>query len=222
MLNLNLRSEHPRDRSEGDDGWFLADEDFFGRVEVSFSMLVGGCRVRFLMRTPYCTLDRSGLSMIRMLIALSAPSVFPLRLHASLPRNYHWPFSVMTTNCLGLRPPATMTDGWSPIPPPLSVQDVSSADLCNVFLEHHDGAFLLGAHWRRLLWACVRRPSLRRDQPSTAVPEPRLTRFRAGWLSLGLLRLTRNLAIWCPGWSASSVGETAQGAILLVVFAFFR
>ena len=44
-----------------------------GRLKVSSRMLVGGCRVRFLVPRPYCTLDRrrSGLRMIGMLHALS-------------------------------------------------------------------------------------------------------------------------------------------------------
>ena len=48
-------------------------------------MLVGGCRDQFLMRTPYPTLDRRrfGMRMVAMLLALSASSVFPLRLYAS-------------------------------------------------------------------------------------------------------------------------------------------
>ena len=52
----------------------------------------------------------------------------------------------MTASCLGLGPPAAMIYGWFP-----HVQAVSSADLCNAFLEHHDHAFLLGARWRRPL-----------------------------------------------------------------------
>ena len=36
---------------------------------------------------------------------------FPLRLSASLPRTNNWLLSVMSTSCLGLRPPAAMTDG---------------------------------------------------------------------------------------------------------------
>ena len=39
------------------------------------------------------------------------PCVFPLRLHASLLRTYDRLFSLMSANCLGLRPPAAMTDG---------------------------------------------------------------------------------------------------------------
>ena len=54
---------------------------------------------------------------------------------ASLPRTYDRLFSLMSANCLGLRPPAAMTDGWFP-----PVQAISSAGLCNDFLEHH--AFL--------------------------------------------------------------------------------
>ena len=83
---------------------------------VNSCMLVGDCIVWFLKRTSYCTLDRRrfGLRMIGMLLALSASCVFPLRLHASLPRNYNWLFSLMSASCPGLRPPAAMTDGWFP------------------------------------------------------------------------------------------------------------
>ena len=58
-----------------------------GRLMVSSFMLVGGCRVRFLMHRPSCALDgrRFGLRIIVILLALSASYVFPLRLHASLP-----------------------------------------------------------------------------------------------------------------------------------------
>ena len=75
---------------------------------------------------------RFGLKMIGMLLALSASCVFPLHLHVSLPRTYKWLFSLMSANCLGLRSPAAMTDGWFP-----PVEAASSAGLCNAFLEHH-------------------------------------------------------------------------------------
>ena len=75
-----------------------------------------------------------------MLPALSASCVLPVRLHASLPCTYRWPFSLMSASCLGLRPPAAMTDGRFP-----PMQAVSLADLCNAFLENHDRVFLLGA-----------------------------------------------------------------------------
>ena len=171
---------------------------------VNSCMLVGGCRDWFLMRTLYRTLDRRrfGMRVVGMLLALSASCVFPLLLCASLPRTYNWLSSLMSASCLGLRPPAAMTDGWFP-----PVQAVSSADLCITFFGHHDRAVLPGARWRGLLWACVRLPSLWRGQPSAAAPEAKWTLCWAGWLSWGLLRSTRGLAIWCQGWSASSVGE---------------
>ena len=77
---------------------------------VNSCMLVGGCRDRFLMRTPYRTLDgrRFGMRMVGMLLALSASCIFPLRLHASLPRTSDWLFSLMSAGCLGLGPPAAM------------------------------------------------------------------------------------------------------------------
>ena len=127
--------------------------------------------------------------------------------HSMLPRSYNWLFSLMSTSCLGLRPPAAMTDGWF-----LPVQAVSSAGLCNTFLEHHNCAFLLGAYWRRLLWACIHIPSLWRGQSRAVAPEARWTLGWAGWLSWGLLCSTHGLAIWCQGWSASSIGETAPVA----------
>ena len=110
-----------------------------GRWMVCSRMLAGGCRVRFWMRRPYCTLDRRryGLRMVEMLLVLSASCVFPLRLHASLPRTYDWIFSLMSVSCLGLRPSAAMADGLFP-----PVHAVSSAGLCNAFLKL---TFLLGA-----------------------------------------------------------------------------
>ena len=155
-------------------------------------MLTGDRRVRLLMRRPYCTLERrrSELRIIWMLLTGFASCVFPLGLHASLPRTYDGLFSLMSANCLGLRPPAAMTDGLFP-----PVHAVSSAGLCKAFLEHHDHAFLLRARRRRLLWACVCLPSLRRGHTSEAAPEARRTLCWAGRLSGGRLRLTRGLAI---------------------------
>ena len=73
-----------------------------GKVDDQFCMLVDGCRVRVLMRRPYCTLDRRrfGLRMIGMVLALPCLSA-----------SHNWLFSLMNANCLGLRPPAAMTDG---------------------------------------------------------------------------------------------------------------
>ena len=130
-----------------------------GRLMVNSCMLVGGCRDQFLMRTPYCTLDRRrfGLRMIWMLLFL---------------------------------PPASFICGFMPLClefmtgfPHWWAQAVSSADLCNAFFEHHVHAFLLGARWRRLLWACICLPSLRGSQPSAAAPKAGWTLSWAGWLS---------------------------------------
>ena len=87
-------------------------QGLLGRLLVNSCMLAGGCRDRFLMRTLYRTLDRRRFGM-RMdgMFALSASCVFPLQLLASLPRTRSWLFSLMSANCLGLRPPAAMTDG---------------------------------------------------------------------------------------------------------------
>ena len=64
-----------------------------GRLIVNSYMLVGGCRDRFLMRTPCRTLNRRrfGMRIVGMLLALSASCVFPLRLYASLPRTHNYP-----------------------------------------------------------------------------------------------------------------------------------
>ena len=77
-----------------------------------------------LMRRAYCTLDRWSfwLRIIGMVLALSASSVLPLQLYASLPQTYDGLFSLMRANCLSLRPPATKVDDW--------LQAVSSAGLC--------------------------------------------------------------------------------------------
>ena len=70
----------------------------------SSCILAGGCRHRFLMRTPYRTLNRwrLGMRMVGMLLALFSSCVFPLLLYASLPRTYGWLFSLISASCLGL------------------------------------------------------------------------------------------------------------------------
>ena len=109
----------------------------------------------------FWTGESRGLRMTRMLLALCPSCVFPLRLHTSLPQTYDWLFSLMSASCLGLRPPAAMTDGWLP-----SLLAVSSAGLCNAFLEHYDHAFLLWASWRSPLWVYIWHPSSWSGQPS--------------------------------------------------------
>ena len=86
---------------------------FMVRLMVSSCMLVGGCRVQILgaQTQLYFGQGRFVLVMIRMLLGLSASCVPPLRLHASLPRNYDCLFSLMSTTCLGRRPSAAMSDG---------------------------------------------------------------------------------------------------------------
>ena len=49
------------------------------------------------------------MRMKGMLLALSVPCDFPLWLHASLPQTYNWLFSLVSTSCLGLKPPVAMT-----------------------------------------------------------------------------------------------------------------
>ena len=91
------------------DSWFLVAEDT-GRLPT------GGCRVWILMQRFYCNLDRQRLGL-RMTVRLFHPSsscVFPLPFYACLSQTYSGPFSLMSANCLGLKPPAAMTDGWFP------------------------------------------------------------------------------------------------------------
>ena len=176
---------------------------FFGRSMVNSCMLVGGCNDRFLMHPPYCSLDRQRfwMRMVGMLLALSASCVFlcgfmPLCLELTTGLS-----SLMNTSCLGLRPPAAMTDGWFP-----PVQAVCSADPCNAFSQHHDRAFLF--------WTAGEDSfgHVYVFHPCDVVSSARWTLCWAGWLFRELLHSTRGLAIWCQGWSASSVGETAPVA----------
>ena len=72
---------------------------------VSSWVFVGGCTDRFLMCTPYCTLDRRrfGMRMIGMLLTLSASCVFPSRLHACLTPTYDWLFTLVSSRSGELR-----------------------------------------------------------------------------------------------------------------------
>ena len=172
--------------NEDDTGWFLADEDCW---EGWWSVLA--CSLVVVESDSWCVhptafwtgegLGWRWLGCVRSFCLLRL-SFAALYLYASKLR---YLFSLMSANCLGLRPPAATTDGWFP-----PVQTVSSAGLCNAFLERYDRAFHLGARWRLLLWACVHLPSLWRGQPSAAALEARLTLCCAGWLPWGLLRLT--------------------------------
>ena len=155
---------------------------------VSFFMLVGGCRVWFLMCTPYCTLDgwTFGLRIIGMLLALSAPCVFPLRFYTSLPRTYNWLFSLMSTNSFGLRPPSVMADSHLR---KLSLQLVSivlswCTTIVHSFLELAEEDYF--GHWSSLKktgFGVHTSSILVTWQPSTAAPEARWTLCWAGWLS---------------------------------------
>ena len=110
---------------------------------VNSCTLGGGCRDWFLMHSTYCTLDRwrFGLRMIGIRSLFLPPAFFlcgimPLCLELTT----GFFFLLTSACCLGLRPPAAMTDGWF-----TRVQAVSSAGLCNTFMEHHDRTVLLGA-----------------------------------------------------------------------------
>ena len=64
--------------------------------------------------TALWTGERLGWGWLGGLLALSSSCVFLLRLQASLPRTYDWLFSLLSDNCLGLGPPAAMTEGRFP------------------------------------------------------------------------------------------------------------
>ena len=87
---------------------------FWGGLMVNCCTLVGGCRDRFLMQKPCCALDRwrFGMRMIGMMLAFPASCVFSFAASRLSARNYNWLFSLMSASCLGLKPPAAMTDGW--------------------------------------------------------------------------------------------------------------
>ena len=80
------------------------------------------------------------------------------------------PTALWTDECLGWGWPAVSV--WGLLLPWL----MADSRLCKLFLqlifvtsflEHHDRAFLLGALWSRLIWACVRLPSLLRGHSAT-------------------------------------------------------
>ena len=175
----------------GNNSRFLADEDF--RLSLSISwMPVSSRRVRFLLHRPCYTLVRwmLGMRIIWRLLAPFAFRVYPLRLYASYVRlQPPWP----TVDCRLCK---------------LSLQLVSSVGLYNMFLQHH--AFLLGAGWRRLVKACVCLQFWGCGQPRVTEYKTRTTLCEVGWFCSGCFRLTRSLAIWCQGSSASSVGVFAQ------------
>ena len=162
----------------------------WGRLNVTSCMLIGGCRGWFLMCRPHCTLNRwrFWLRMIGMLRTLSDSCVFPWLLHASLPWTYDWLFSLMRVNCLGLRPPASITDGWF-----LPVEAASSPGLCNAFLEHHDHAFFLRAHWRRFLLACI---YIFHPIPCDMAMSPVQLRLKPNGLSAGQAGCLEDFFVW--------------------------
>ena len=129
--------------------WFVPRRrEFWGSLMVNPCTLVGGCRVRFLMRTPYCTLDRRRFGM-RMIVmcSLFLPAAFflcgfmPLCLELTTGFSHWWAPAV---SVWGLLLPWLRVDSHVC---KLSLQMV----FVTLFLEHYDRAFLLGACWRRLL-----------------------------------------------------------------------
>ena len=82
---------------------------------VTSCVFTGGCRVRLLIHTSYCTLNAPRFEPRKTgkLHALSVSCVSPLQPHDSLSRINDWFSSLMSASCLGLRPPAAMTDADS-------------------------------------------------------------------------------------------------------------
>ena len=78
----------------------------WGRLMVIPNLLVSVCRVRFLMRRPYCILDKRtyGPRMIWRLLALFASCFFPSAALRPSASNLRLAFSLMIANCLGLTP----------------------------------------------------------------------------------------------------------------------
>ena len=146
IYELSMQTNSSPNCDDNDD-WFLADEDCW---ESCWSVLA--CSLVAVGSDSWCTHPTEiwtgeGLGWGRLRgCSLSLPPASFLRGFMPLPRTYDWLFSLMSASCLGLRPPAAVTDGW--LPP---VQAVSSAGLCDAFLEHHDRVFLLRVSWRRLL-----------------------------------------------------------------------
>ena len=79
-------------------------QGLLGKLMVNSCTLVGGCRDRFLMRTPYSTLDRRrfGMRMIGMLTerASSIPSVWAGMLKREEKVNRPWPLWINLIICV--------------------------------------------------------------------------------------------------------------------------
>ena len=141
------------------------------------TVLVGGCRDRFLMRTPYRTLDRRrfGMRMVRMLLALRF-FFAALCLSAS---NSQLFCCCCCCCCCCFTDERQLSRSEAFCLCKLSLQLIFvtlswSTTIALSFLELAE---------KRLLWACVRFPSLRRGQPSAAALEARWTLCWTGWLS---------------------------------------
>ena len=162
----------------------------WGFGEDSWSLLA---RSLVFVRSDSCCTDPTalwtgqafGLRMIGMLLAFSASSIFPSFASCFCASN-SW-LAFLTGKCQLSQSEASCRHDSMLLPP---VQAVSSAGLCNTFLEHHYYAFLVGTCWWTLLWACMHLPSLWQGQSNAAVPTAIWTLCWAGWLSL------KDLFIW--------------------------
>ena len=77
-------------------------------------MVVGGCRVRFLMKHTLLYFGQSKVWAADDWDAARSLSLLHLSFAASClseSNNYDWFFSLMSASCLGLRLPAATTDG---------------------------------------------------------------------------------------------------------------
>ena len=130
---------------------------------------------------------RFGLRMVGRLHTLSGCCVFSLWLHACLPWTYVWLF--LTDEYWLSWSEAPCCHHWWLIP---ACTSVNSLQLVFVMLSWSSmtmlSFFLLGAYWRRLLWACTYcLPSLQCNQPSTNASEAKWLLCLAGCLSSGFL-----------------------------------
>ena len=124
------------------------------------------------------------------------PLHFSFVVHASLTRTCNWLFSLMSANCLGLRPPAVMSVGLFP-----PMQAFSSADR-NALLEHHDLRFsswsslkktALGMHTSHILVTWPAQRSCTRSKMDSKLGRLALLRTSSFdmWSCLLMLRMER-------------------------------
>ena len=141
--------------------WWLMNPRWrgLGRMNVSSCRPVGGCRVQFWIFRPYCTLGfvqvkalavdawKAAHSCCLVCLSFVASYLSALSMWLAFFTVEIW-LAFFIVECQLSR--SAMADGWF-----LPVHAVSSVGLCIIFLDRGQCAFLFGACWRRLLWACI-------------------------------------------------------------------